>query len=277
MRSAFRQTLSIAALAALLFLCFVPLFMMAAMSLRKSLDIFGNFWGLPYPPHWTNYARAVALLTRPALNTLWISLSSVAGVLVFATLSGYAFARLRFAGREVLFYLILALMMVPGMLLLTPNYILAVNLGLRDTYWGLWLFYVAGGQVVGIFLLRNFLQSLPEELFEAARVEGASELQCIYHIAVPLSSPILVTVGIMTFLGLYNDLIWPLLIINAPERETLMQALLHFNPVDKRVSSRADLGIQAAGYVVASIPALIVFWFGMKSYIQGITSGAVKG
>ncbi len=277
MHNRFRQFACIALLAALLFLAFVPILMMLSMSLRASLDIFADFWGIPVPPRVSNYQNAFRLLALPALNSLWVSFSSVAGVLFFATLSGYAFARMRFPGRELLFYFILALMMVPGMLLLTPNYVLAMNLGLRDSFWGLWLFYVAGGQVFAIFLLRNFLQALPEELFEAARVEGASELQCIRHIAVPLSRPIMVTVAIMSFLGLYNDLVWPLLILNDPDKETLMLALMHFNPVDRRMSNRPDLGVQAAGYVFASLPILVVFWFGMKHYIQGITSGAVKG
>lgn len=271
-----RQRIALATLVVLLLLSFVPFFMMIGMSLRKSVDIFGDFWGWPYPAQFGNYADAFRLLLLPALNSLFISVASVGGILVCATLSGYAFARLRFMGRELLFYLILMLMMVPGMLLLTPNYVLAMKLGLRDTYWGLWFFYVAGGQVVGIFLLRNFIQALPEDLFEAARIEGANEFQCIWHIAVPLSRPILVTVGIMAFLGLYNDLIWPMLILNDPDKETLMLALLHFNPVDRKVSNRADLGVQAAGYVFSAIPMLIVFWFGMKSYIRGVTSGALK-
>ncbi len=277
MKPRFGQKASLIVLVALLLLSFVPVFMMLNMSLRRSIDIFGDFWGTPFPPRFENYANAFSLLLRPALHSLWIGLSSVAGILCLATLSGYAFARLRFPGRELLFYLVLALMMVPGMLLLTPNYVLAVSLGLRDSYWGLWLFYVAGGQVFAIFLLRRFLQGLPEDLFEAARLEGATEIQCLWHIAVPLSRPILVTIGIMTFLGLYNDLIWPLLIIDDPDRETMMMALLHFNPVDRRVSNRPDLGVQAAGYVFASLPILIVFWFGMKSYIEGVTSGALKG
>jgi ABC-type glycerol-3-phosphate transport system permease component len=267
---------SLSLLLLLLALSFVPIIMMLVMSLRHSLDIFTDYWGITWPPVWGNYENAWTLLLRPALNSMFISLASVLGIVALSTLSGYVFARMRFFGREVLFYLILALMMVPGMLLLTPNYILAVDLGLRDSYWGLFLFYVAGGQVFGLFLCRAFFASLPEELFEAARIEGASELQCIWHIAVPLSRPILVTIGIMTFLEFYNDLIWPMLMINNPGKETLMLALLNFNPADAKTPTRPDLGVQAAGYVFASIPLLIVFWFGMKYYIQGVTSGAIK-
>lgn len=270
------QSASLLLLSLLLLLAFVPILMMLNISLRRSIDVFADFWALPSPPQWRNYGSAFSLLWRPALNSIYVSALSVLGVVALATVSGYVFARLKFMGRELLFYLILALMMVPGMLLLTPNYALAMQLGLRDSYWGLWLFYVAGGQIFGIFLCRSFFASLPEELFESARLEGASELRCIWHIAVPLSRPILVTIGIMVFLGLYNDLIWPLLIINDPAKETLMLALLHFNPVDQQIPSRADVGVQAAGYAFAALPLLFVFWFGMKYYIRGVTSGAIK-
>ena len=260
----------------LLLLGFVPILMMLNMSLRKTIDIMANYWSLPNPPQWANFSNAFSILFTPAVRSMYVSLVAVFGIVTLATISGYVFARLKFMGRELLFYLILALMMVPSTLLLTPNYVLAMKLGLRDTYWALWLFYISGGQVFGIFLCRSFFASLPEELFEAARIEGASELQCIWHIAVPLSRPILVTIGIMTFMGFYNDVIWPMLILNDPGKETLMLALLHFDPVNEQMPNRADVGVQAAGYVFASLPLLIVFWFGMKYYIQGITSGAIK-
>ena len=270
------QILILALLTILLILAFVPIIVMLFMSLRRTIDILSNFWAFPHSPEWSNFASAFTMLLRPALNSMFISLVSVLGVVALSTISGYVFARLKFFGREFLFYLILVLMMVPAMLLLTPNYVLAVDLGIRGSYWGLWLFYVASGQVLGIFLCRSFFSSLPNELFESARMEGASELQCIRHIAIPLSKPILVTIGIITFLSFYNDLIWPMLILTETDKETLMLALLKFNPVDKQMPSRASMGVQAAGYVFASLPLLFVFWYGMKYYISGITSGAVK-
>ena len=125
--------------------------------------------------------------------------------------------------------------------------------------------------------MRSFFAALPEELFESARLDGASEWQCIWRIAVPLCRPILVTVAITTTIGVYNDLIWPLLMINNPERETLMQALLRFIPADREATGRTDLGAVTAGYVFASLPILAIFWIGMKAYIRGTLSGAVKG
>lgn len=138
------------------------------------------------------------------------------------------------------------------------------------------VFYVAGGQVFAIFLLRAFFQAQPEELFESARMDGAGELRCIWSIAWPISTPILATIGIMNFLGLYNDLIWPMLMINSPDRVTLMVALQQYAPNVEMVLSRPDIGVQTAGFVFASIPILVMFVFGMKYYVQGITSGALK-
>ncbi len=267
----------LALLSSLLLAAYLPLVMMLMMSLRESARIYADFWALPWPLHPANYANALGVLLQPALNTLFICLTSVAGVLVLSTLAGYAFARMKFPGRGPLFGMVAILMMVPGMLLLTPNYVLAMQLGLRDSSWGLWLFYVSGGQIVAIFLMRSFFAALPEELFESARLAGASEWQCLWHIAVPLCRPILVTVAITTLMMFYNDLIWPLLMINDPRRETLMQALLRFIPADKTATGRMDLGAVAAGYVFASVPILLLFWMGMKTYVRGVLSGAVKG
>ena len=272
-----RLFLSLALLSSLLLAAYLPIVMLLLMSVRESARIYADFWALPWPLHPANYSTALTLLFRPALNTLFICTTSVAGVLVLSTLAGYAFARLKFPGRSVLFGLVMILMMVPGMLLLTPNYVLAMKFGLRDSYWSLWLFYVSSGQIVAIYLMRSFFAALPEELFEAARLAGASEWQCIWLIAVPLCRPILVTVAITTAMMFYNDLIWPLLMINDPEHETLMQALLRFVPADREATGRMDLGVVTAGYVFASIPIIAIFWIGMKAYVRGVLSGAVKG
>ena len=272
-----RSLVGLALLASILLAAYLPILMMASMSLRESGSIYANFWAAPWPVHPANYANAFSVLFWPTLNTLVLCAITVGGVLFLSTVSGYAFARMKFPGRAVLFGAVMVLMMTPATLLLTPNYVLAMKLGLRDTYAGLWLFYVSSGQVMGIFLMRSFFAALPEELFESARLDGASEWQCIWRIAVPLCRPILVTVAITTTLFVYNDLIWPMLMINNPDRETLMQALLRFIPADREATGRTDLGAVTAGYVFASIPIVAIFWLGMKSYIRGTLSGAVKG
>lgn len=186
-----------------------------------------------------------------------------------------AFARMRFPGSTFLFYAVLAIMMIPGIILLTPHFILAQQLNLRGSLQGIIIFYIAGGQPFAIFLISTFFRSQSEEIFEAARIDGASELHALVKIAIPLAWPILVTVAIMNFLGIYDDFIWPQLML-PKSIETLVLALERYNPQVGELLNRPNLGPQAAGYVFASIPQLILFAVGMRYFIQGLTSGAVK-
>ncbi len=268
-------TLQYTLLALLLFFSFFIILVMVAMSLRPTVLIYADFWALPWPPVLTNYQTAVLDLIPSMLRTLFISGVSIAGVLVIACPSAYAFARMKFPGSGVLFYVVLAVMMIPGIILLTPHFILAQQLQLRGTLHGLIIFYIAGGQPFAIFLLSTFFRSQSEEIFEAARIDGSSELHSLLRIAVPLAWPILMTVAILNFLGIYDDFIWPRLML--PQNlETLVLALERYNPQIGEYSNRPELGPQAAGYVFASLPQLLIFVFAMKYFIQGLTSGAVK-
>jgi ABC-type glycerol-3-phosphate transport system permease component len=166
--------------------------------------------------------------------------------------------------------------MIPGVILLTPHFIMANSLGLRGSLSGLVFFYVAGGLPFAIFLITTFFRSQAEEIFESARIDGASELQSLIYIAVPLARPILVTLAILTFLGLYDDYIWPSLMLSQSQ-QTLILALERYNPATGMFTSRADLGSQTAGFVFATLPQLILFTVGLKYFVQGLTSGAVKG
>ena len=260
----------------ILFFSFVPVLMMLAMSLKDSIVIYGDFWALPFPPVWSNYNRALFDLVAPAVRTVAMAAVSIIGITFFSCLAAYAFARLKFFGKEFLFYLVVFIFLVPGVLTLTPSFVLANNLGLRNSLPGLTLFYIGGGQVFAIFILRAFFQSQPEEIFESARIDGSSELRSVFAIAVPLARPILVTLAIMNFLSIYNDLIWPLLMLPSPENRTMTIALQAYQPPNERLPGRPDLGVITAGYVFASVPILLVFAFGMKYYIEGLTSGAIK-
>jgi ABC-type glycerol-3-phosphate transport system permease component len=270
------NAISILVLLLLLFFSFIPVFMMLTMSLKDSLTIFGDFWAPPIPPVWSNYSVALLRLLPATGRTLYIAIISVIGITVFSCMAAYAFARLKFFGKEVLFFLIVFIFLVPGVLTLTPSFILANQLALRNKLEGLIIFYIAGGQVFSIFLLRAFFQSQPEEIFEAARMDGASEIRMLWSIAVPLARPILITIAILNFLAIYNDFLWPLLMLPSTELHTLTIALQAFNPPNERLPGRPELGIITAAYVFASIPILLVFTFGMRYYIEGLTSGAIK-
>ena len=275
-RAALGSSLSMVVLLFILFLSFVPVIMMITMSLKDSIVIYGDFWAAPIPPVWSNYNKALFDLVGPAIRTLVMAAVSISGITLFSCLAAYAFARLKFFGKEFLFYLVIFIFLVPGVLTLTPSFVLASDLGLRNSLPGLTLFYIGGGQVFAIFILRAFFQSQPEEIFESARIDGSSELRSVFAIAVPLARPILVTLAIMNFLSIYNDLIWPLLMLNSPDKRTMTIALQAYQPPNERLPGRPDLGVITAGYVFASVPILVVFAFGMKYYIEGLTSGAIK-
>lgn len=250
--------------------------LMVLLSLRPGLSIYVNFWSLPsFPPYSGNYSSAMSALLHPLMRTLLVCVVSIAGILVVSVVASYGFARIAFPGRDALFSLMLAIMAIPGIILLTPHFILANRLHLIGTLWGLDVFYIAGGLPFAIFLVTTFFRTQPAEIFEAAKADGASEWQSMMRVAVPLALPILVTVSMMNFLAIYGDFIWPVLVLNK-DNQTLLMALQAFNPTVGEFSSRPDFGIQSAGYVVATAPQLVIFALGMKYFVAGLTSGAVK-
>lgn len=270
------HSVSTAILLIILFFSFVPVLLMLTMSLKDSIVIYGDFWAPPFPPVWANYNKALFDLLGPAIRTMVMAAVSIAGITLFSSLAAYAFARLKFFGKEFLFYMVIFIFLVPGVLTLTPSFVLATNLNMRNSLPGMTAWYIGGGQVFAIFILRAFFQSQPEEIFESARIDGASEIRSVFTIAVPLARPILVTLAIMNFLSIYNDLIWPLLMLPSPENRTMTIALQAYQPPNERLPGRPDLGVIMAGYVFASVPILVVFGFGMKYYVEGLTSGAIK-
>ena len=270
--SRLNQAILIGALIILLLLTLVPVFLMVLISLKNRGQIFTNFWALPRPVLWINYVTGWAGMRRYIINSLLFGAISVIAVLILSSLAGYVFARHRFPGKEVIYVLILTLLMIPGVLTLIPSFVLVRQLGLIDTPWALILPWTAGGQVFGILLCRSFFSTLPQELFEAGRIDGASELQLYARVALPLSWPILVTLAIMHFVNTYNDFTWPLVTITNPSYQVVGVGLRSF----VNQFGVVDIGAQMAGYTVSVIPLLILFTFGMKYYIQGVTAGALK-
>jgi len=265
------EAAAVTALLALLGLSLLPFAMMLLLSLKSNADIFTSFWGLPNPPRWDYYRDAAKALWRYLLNTLVITAVVVPSVLVLASMAGYALARLEFRGRGLAFGLILGLLMIPGVLTLIPTFALVQSLGLLNTRWALILPYVAGGQVLGVILCRTFIAGLPDELFESMRMDGADELRVYRHLALPLSLPTIATVAIMTTLGIYNDYIWPLVTINDAALQTFTVGVTRFAG-----EFNLDYGPTLAGYVVGSIPLIVLFAVGMRSFVQGVTSGALR-
>src|SRR5690606_10745497 len=248
-RSHITTVLHYSLLIILLALSFVVLIIMVNMSLRPTVLIYANFWGLAIPPIFDNYQNAFERLVDPMSRPLLVTLVSILGITLISCPAAYTLARIDIPGRKMIFFGILALMMVPGAVQLAPNFILANQLNLRGTLHGLIIFYIAEGQPFAIFLISSFFAHQSGELFEAARIDGASELQALRFIAVPLAWPIIMTVAVLNFLGIYSDLIWPSLMLTN-QQQTLMIALQSFaTPVDEFVT-RPNWGVQAAGYTI---------------------------
>jgi len=268
-----KQSLLVLALLIVLALSFVTIALMIFLSLKDNGQIYGRFWSLPDPARWGNYRDGWITMRRYIFNSLLYSLASVVGVVLLSSLSGYVFARHHFPGKEIIYVVILALLMVPGILTLIPTFVLVRQLGLINTPWALILPWTAGGQIFGILLCRSFFATLPQELFDAAKVDGASDFEQYFRIALPLSWPIMVTLAIMHLVGSYNDFIWPLLAISDQNIQVVTVGLTQF----RNEFGTVNWGPRMAAYAVSSVPLVILFAFGMRFYVRGLTSGAVKG
>jgi ABC-type glycerol-3-phosphate transport system permease component len=266
------QVLLLALLAALLLLTFVPMVYLIVLSLKDNGQIYGRFWALPNPVRWHNYVFGFQAMAPYIWNTLVVSLPALLGTVTFAALSAYAFAHHRFPGKELIYMLFLALMMIPGIVTLIPTYVLMGRLGLVNSRWALILTWMSGGQVFGMLLLRTFFEGLSVELFEAGKLDGATELQLFMRIALPLSKPTLITLAIMRVVDNYNAFTWPLIIMSDPKKQVVSVGATQFT----NTLGITDLGPQMAGYIVASLPLLVLFLFGMRYYIRGLTAGALK-
>jgi multiple sugar transport system permease protein len=201
-----------------------------------------------------------------------VSITTVVTAILSAS-GGYVFAKLEFAGKNFLFMAILSLMMVPGVLTLTPQYALMQTYGIYNTWLALILPWVSGGQVFGILLCRTSMTGLPTEIFEAARIDGCGETKAMMKIAIPLSKPMIATVVVMKMIDYYNDFIWPLMVIETNSKQVITVAIRVF----QSATGTIDIGSMVAGFVFATIPLLILFICTSRLYIEGITSGAVKG
>ncbi|MGC9360655.1 MAG: carbohydrate ABC transporter permease [Anaerolineae bacterium] len=260
-----------ALLVLLLLLMFLPLLMMVNISFKTLAQFSVNPYGVTLPLHPENYVRAFDIIWRYIWNSFIVSGASVIGVIALATISAWAFARYPFPGREPLFYMILALLMIPGELTLIPSFLLVKSFGLLNTRWVLILPYISGGQVFAIFILRSFFEAMPEELFEAARIDGASELQTFMRVAVPMANSIIGVVAILNITGTWNDLIWPMITVNVRRLMTLTIGLYAF-----RNEMYTRWGALMAGYTIASIPMIILFAFTSRLFVEGLASGAIK-
>lgn len=255
------------------FITFYPFIFELQTSVKTPFQFQHEFWLPTWPPEFLNYKDAFHEIWPYLLNSFVTSGVTVVLVLILASLSAFTFARFDFPGREFMFMAILGLLMIPGILTLVPSFLLIRDFGLIGKRSALILPYLSGGQVFAIFILRSFIASLPEELFEAARIDGASNLRMYFRIVLPLSKPILVTIAVMNILGTWNDYIWPLITLPDNKLWTITVGIVSFTGHFQGLEA---WGQMFAGYVIASLPLIILFIFTMRAFISGLTSGAIK-
>ena len=213
------------------FVMTIPFLWMLSTSLKVESQIwlFPPQW-IPNPVRWQNYIEALTILPfgRYALNTLLITVLTTAGVVLSSSLCAYGFARMQFPGRDLIFMVVLSAIMIPYAVLLIPQYIMFRTLGWLDSYLPLWVPPWFGGGAFNIFLLRQFFRTIPTELSDAARIDGASELGIYWRIIMPLAGPALATVAIFTVLNTWNDFLAPLVYISSQDKFTLALGLAQF-------------------------------------------------
>jgi multiple sugar transport system permease protein len=227
---------------------------------------------LPKHPGWANYRELFvrAGMGRYLLNSVLVAGAITALSLVFNLMAGYAFAKLRFAGRERLFQALLGALVIPAQVAMLPLFLLLKYLGLVNSYAG--VVAPALATVFGIFLVRQYARGIPDELLEAARIDGAGEWRIFAQIVLPLLKPIIVTLAIFSFLAAWNDFMWPLIVLTGQEHYTLPIGLASLAREHAQ-----DSELMMAGSVVTVLPVLLLFLALQRYYLQGLLLGSVKG
>lgn len=255
------------------FTMLIPFLWMLSTSLKDSSNIF------IFPPQWIpkpfvfkNYYDTLTLVPfgRFFLNSLIVAICVTCGQLITSSLAAYAFARLKFPARDVIFLIFLGTMMIPFQVTMIPVYILMRKLGWIDTYYALIVPNLFSAY--GCFLLRQFFLTIPEELEEAAKIDGCGYFTIYRKIILPLSLPALITLFVFTFMGSWNNFIWPLIVVNSTEMQTLPLGLTTFRDL-----YTTQWTLVMAGTVISLLPILIIFIIAQRYFVEGITLSGIKG
>jgi multiple sugar transport system permease protein len=253
----------------------LPFFWMVSTSLKANEAIFAipPRW-IPETLHWENYAEVFRRM--PFLlyfrNTTYITVMTIIGTVLSSSMVAYAFACLRWPGRDPLFIFVIATMMLPLQVIMIPLFVLFRDFGWLNTYKPLIVPAFLGGGAFNIFLMRQFFLSLPKDLFDAARIDGASEWRIYWQIALPLARPALVTVAILTFMFAWNDFLGPLIYLSDQSKNTLALGLALFTG-----QHQTDWGVLMAASIMMLVPIVLLFFFFQRYFIRGLAMTGLKG
>ena len=268
---------SCATIAAILFA--LPFAWTIGSSLKPMTEIFAfPPTLLPNEPRWANYSDVfrIAPFGRFIYNTAFITVFAMIGQILSAAAVAYGFSRFRFPGRDALFFLVLSTMMLPWQVTIVPTFLLYRYLGWINTYLPLIIPSFFGGGAFYIFLLRQFFLTIPKDLDEAAKIDGASSVRVFWNILLPLAKPALATVAIFSFIEHWNEFIGPLIFLNSPEKFTVSIGLRHFTASAFESDEPREAILMAASLIVA-LPPLLLFFAAQKYFVQGIVTTGLKG
>lgn len=252
-----------------LFLSFLPMLLMVNISLKDNAQFAQNPLSITYPFHWENYLTAWEFMGGTIFNTAFVAGMVTLLSLVLAVGGAFFFARYRMPGSRLFFFLFVALMTYPTVANMVPMFSLLSDLDLYNTHLALILPAVAGAQALNIFVLKNFMEDIPQDLFDAAEIDGASFWQQMRHIVLPHIMPVIGALGILLLVNQWNSFVAPLLYLRDEELQMLSVALLHFEGEYTK-----NWGALMAGYVIASLPLIILFFFCMELFVKGLSSRA---
>ncbi len=251
---------------------FLPLYLMVTISLKDNGQFNDNPWFPEAPYHWENFQVGWHQVGANIFNTVFTATTATVVSLTLALVGAFFFARFKMPGSTLLFYVFIILMMYPGVANMVPTFKLISSLGLYNTYWAIILIGIAEAQAFTIYVLRNFIEEIPQDLFDAAEVDGCSVVGQVWHIVLPLCAPIIGTLGVLRIIGEWNRFVGPLILIRDPHKQLLAVQLLHLEGEYTR-----KWGELMSGYTIAAIPLIILFIFCMRLFIRGLSEGAIKG
>lgn len=249
-----------------------PFIWMVTASVTPENQI-GNLTFIPSQLTISSYIQMLGKIPigRAFLNSMFVSSAVTLGVLVFGSMVGYALSRLEFRGRNLIFYIIIFTMTLPFQITLIPQYIIMVKFGWVDTYWSLIVPYLMNA--LGIIMFRQYFKTIPQDLIDAARLDGCGELQIIFKILWPNSIPALVTIGIITFMASWNEVLWPLIVIRDSKLMTMPQLVTLFAVGG---SAESQLGVKLAAATMLALPIVLAYLFFQKYFIQSMASTGLK-
>ncbi|MCX6426335.1 MAG: carbohydrate ABC transporter permease [Actinobacteria bacterium] len=250
------------------FLGLFPYIFMVLTSFKNNQQFVDSYWGLPVPIHFENYAAAWGQTKNYFVTTFIVVAATIIATLFLGLLSGFILSRFVFVGRQFLFTCVGLLLMVPWIAALIPLFVLSKDLKMLNTIWVLIVPMIAGNAVLSVILFKNYIDAVPQELFDCAVVFGATGPQIFRYVVVPLSFPIVGTISLLTMINVWNEYFWPLLTVTDDTLRTVSVGITFFQG-----QNETDYGGLMAGYTLASIPLLLLFTFLSKYFLAGIQGG----